>query len=140
MAATDKKIKVLVIEDDPMILDMYVHKFQQEGFEVVSHDRGDGVLEIAEKEQPDLILLDIILPGLDGFSVLQSLKENAKTKDLGVVMLTNLGQDEDKAKGQQMGSLGYIVKSSKTPAEVAKQVREFISRGARVAPSDGKAV
>ncbi len=128
MPANTDKIKVLVIEDDPMILDMYVHKFEQEGFEVVSHDRGDGVVELAEESQPQIILLDIILPGMDGFSVLQALKENPKTKDIGVVMLTNLGQDEDKAKGQQMGSLGYIVKSSKTPGEVAQQVREFLKK------------
>ncbi len=124
----EKKIKVLVVEDDPMIMDMYVHKFNQEGFIVVSHDRGDGVVALAEKEQPDLILLDIIIPGLDGFAVLQALKENTKTKAIGVVMLTNLGQDEDKAKGEQMGAMGYIVKSSKTPGEVAKQVREFLKK------------
>ena len=118
----------MVVEDDPMIMDMYVHKFQQEGFVVVGHDRGDGVVELAEKEQPRILLLDIMLPGLDGFSVLQSLKENAKTKAIGVIMLTNLGQEEDKAKGQQLGALGYIVKASKTPGEVVKQVREYLGK------------
>lgn len=109
-----------------MIMDMYVHKFEQEGFLVVSRDRGDGVVELAVAEKPDLILLDVIIPGLDGFSVLEALKTNEATKKIGVVMLTNLGQDEDKTKGQAMGALGYIVKSSKTPAEVVKQVREFL--------------
>ena len=128
MPENTEKIKVMVVEDDPMIMDMYVHKFQQEGFVVVGHDRGDGVVELAEKEQPRILLLDIMLPGLDGFSVLQSLKENAKTKAIGVIMLTNLGQEEDKAKGQQLGALGYIVKASKTPGEVVKQVREYLGK------------
>ncbi len=127
MAQESTATKVLIVEDDPMIMDMYVHKFQQEGFVVVSHDRGDGVVELAQTEKPDIILLDIIIPGLDGFAVLEQLKANEQTKSIGVVMLTNLGQDEDKAKGQAMGALGYIVKSSRTPGEVVKQVRELLS-------------
>jgi len=120
--------KVLIVEDDPMILDMYVHKFEQEGFVVSSLDRGDKVVEIAEKDKPDIIMLDIIMPGLDGFSVLEALRNNSKTKDFKVVMLTNLGQDEDKEKGKKLGALGYIVKSTKTPGEVVKQVREFLKK------------
>ncbi|PJE76051.1 response regulator [Candidatus Uhrbacteria bacterium CG10_big_fil_rev_8_21_14_0_10_48_11] len=124
----DKKTKVLIVEDDPMILDMYVHKFEQEGFTVVSHDRGDGAVELAEKEQPEIVLLDVIMPGLDGFSVLSMMRENENTKNLKVVMLTNLGQDEDKEKGVTLGALGYIVKSSKTPGEVVKEVRNYLAK------------
>lgn len=123
----EQKLKVLVVEDDPMIMEMYVHKFQQDGFAVVAHDRGDGVVELAEKEQPNIILLDVILPGLDGFATLAELKNNAKTKTIKVVMLTNLGQEEDRVRGEELGAVGYIVKASRTPAEVVKQVREFLS-------------
>lgn len=126
--STAPVVKVMVVEDDQMIMDMYVHKFEQEGFLVVSRDRGDGVLELAEKEKPDIILLDVIIPGLDGFAVLEGLKANPATKDIKVVMLTNLAQEEDKTKGQQMGALGYIVKASKTPGEVVKQIREFLAQ------------
>lgn len=125
---SEQKNKVLIVEDDPMILDMYVHKFQQEGFTVVSHDRGDGAIDIALSENPDIILLDVIMPGLDGFAVLESLRQNPKTKDVRVIMLTNLGQDEDKEKGMKLGALGYIVKSSKTPAEVVKEVRNYLAK------------
>lgn len=124
-----KKVKVLVVEDDSMILDMYVHKFEQEGFAVIRLDRGDGVVELVEREQPALILLDVIMPGLDGFTVLESLKSNDKTKHIPVAMLTNLGQDEDKTKGQQLGAVGYIVKSNLTPGEVVKKAREFLKQG-----------
>ncbi|MFA5953984.1 MAG: response regulator [Patescibacteria group bacterium] len=124
----EAKTKIMIVEDDPMILDMYVHKFEQEGFLVVSHNRGDGAPELAEQEQPAIVLLDVIMPGLDGFSVLQMLRQNEKTKNLRVVMLTNLGQDEDKEKGVKLGALGYIVKSSKTPGEVVKEVRNYLAK------------
>ncbi|MFA7286640.1 MAG: response regulator [Patescibacteria group bacterium] len=124
----EEKIKVLVVEDDPMILDMYVHKFQQEGFVVVSHDRGDGVVELVEQEKPNITLLDVIMPGLDGFAVLEALRKNPATKDVKVLMLTNLGQDEDKEKGLKLGAMGYIVKSSRTPGEVVKEVRTYLAK------------
>ena len=125
---TDEKTKVLIVEDDSMILDMYIHKFEQEGFIVFHLDRGDGVVELAIKEQPHIILLDIIMPGLDGFSVLQELKVNSQTKNIPVVMLTNLGQDEDKTKGLTMGAIGYILKSNMTPGDVVKKAREFLKQ------------
>ena len=115
----------MIVEDDAMILDMYVHKFEQEGFEVVHLNRGDGAVELAEQERPRILLLDIIMPGLDGFAVLEGLKANAKTKSIPVLMLTNLGQDEDKARGTNLGAAGYIVKANLTPGEVVKKVREF---------------
>ena len=123
-----EKTKVLIVEDDSMILDMYVHKFEQEGFMVFHLDRGDGVVELAAKEQPHIILLDVIMPGLDGFSVLQELKVNSQTKNIPVVMLTNLGQDEDKTKGLTMGAIGYIIKSNMTPGDVVKKAREFLKQ------------
>lgn len=123
-----EKEKILIVEDDSMILDMYVHKFEQEGFAVAHLDRGDGVVALAEAEQPAIILLDVIMPGLDGFTVLQQLKANAKTKAVPVIMLTNLGQDEDRTKGAGLGAVGYIVKSNLTPGEVVKKVREFLAK------------
>lgn len=125
---TTTKLKALIVEDDTMILDMYVHKFEQEGFSVVHLDRGEGVLDLAQKEQPNIILLDVILPGFDGFSVLEGLKNNAQTKNIPVVMLTNLAQDEDKTRGSTLGAIGYIVKANMTPGEVVKKVREFLAQ------------
>ncbi|KKU47627.1 hypothetical protein A3H10_04310 [Candidatus Uhrbacteria bacterium RIFCSPLOWO2_12_FULL_46_10] len=124
----DEKIKVLIVEDDSMILDMYVHKFEQEGFMVFQLERGDNVIELVEKEQPNIILLDVIMPGLDGFSVLQALKVNDKTSKIPVIILTNLGQDEDRTKGLTMGAIGYIVKSNMTPGDVVRKVREFLKQ------------
>ena len=66
------------------------------------------------------------MPGLDGFAVLRDLKANDKTKNIPVMMLTNLGQDEDKSKGLTLGAVGYIIKSSMTPGDVVKKVSEFL--------------
>ena len=121
----DKK-KILIVEDDQMISSMYKTKLEQDGFAVLIADNGSQGLELAGQEKPDLIMLDIILPQLDGFSVLQELKNNSKTKNTPVVMLTNLGTDEDKAKGEKLGATGYLVKSDLTPAQVSKTVKKYI--------------
>jgi DNA-binding response OmpR family regulator len=67
------------------------------------------------------------MPKLDGFSVLRSLKENAKTKDVPVILLTNLGQDEDVKKGKSLGAASYLVKANMTPAEVVEKIKEYLS-------------
>ena len=99
----DKKIKALLVEDDPMILEMYKARMQDEGWEVFSTDRGSEAVELAKKEKPHIVLLDIILPETDGFSVLQKLRAETATKNIPVLMLTNLGQESDQNRGQELG-------------------------------------
>lgn len=122
----NNKNKLLIVEDENTIRSMYTAKFESDGFEVISADNGATGLEMAKKELPDLILLDIILPQLDGFSVLKSLKEDAKTKNIPVVMLTNLGTNEDRVKGQKMGAVDYIVKASLPPAEISEKITGYL--------------
>ncbi len=78
--------------------------------------------------KPDLILLDIIMPKLDGFSVLKSLKENSSTKSTPVILLTNLGQDEDIKKGNELGAAGYLVKANLTPGQVVEKIKEVLKQ------------
>jgi DNA-binding response OmpR family regulator len=122
----DKKIKIMIVEDDQMISGMYKTKLIQDGFEVIIAEDGASALEMAAKETPGLIMLDVILPQLDGFSVLTELKKNAKTKNIPVIMLTNLGTDEDRKKGEQLGAIDYLVKANFTPAEVSRKVGEIL--------------
>lgn len=122
----NSKKKVLVIEDDPAIQAMYKGKFEADGYEVFTAGTGADGLEIAKKEDLGIIMLDIILPQMDGFMVLEGLKSDAKTKNIPVIMLTNLGTDEDKAKGQKMGAVDYIVKANLTPAEVSEKIKSHI--------------
>lgn len=120
--------KILVVEDDVVIGAMYKTKLELDGFEVLSASNGLMGLEMAKKEKVDLILLDIIMPQLDGFSVLSEIKSDPKIKNTPVIMLTNLGTDEDKEKGAKMGAADYIVKASMTPAQVSEKVQEFLKK------------
>jgi DNA-binding response OmpR family regulator len=81
---------------------------------------------LAEKVGPDIILLDVILPEMDGFSILKELKAKASTKKIPVLMLTNLGQDSDQKKGGEFGAAGYFIKSQHTPAEVIAEVKKIL--------------
>jgi len=121
-----QKKKILLVEDDPMIVDMYKIRLEEDGFEVFITEKGSDALIIAEKEKPDLVLLDIILPEIDGFAVLQQLKEDAKTKKIPVILLTNLGQESDKKKGLELGAADYFVKAQFTPANVINAVKKLI--------------
>ena len=121
-----KKHLILLVEDEQMIVDMYKLRLEEESFEVLVTDQGTEALEIASKKKPKLILLDIILPEVDGFSILMTLKSQASTKSIPVVMLTNLGQESDQAKGQQMGAVGYFVKSQHTPTDIIGEIKKII--------------
>lgn len=109
-----------------MLANMYEVKFQNEGYQLIKALDGEAGLELAKKEQPTMILLDVIMPKMDGFTVLKKLKEGPTTKNIPVLLLTNLGQDEDVEKGKQLGSVGYLVKANVTPSEVVKKVKEVL--------------
>jgi len=120
------KNRVLIVEDDQMIASMYKTKFEADGFECLMASDGPKGLEMAKKEKPDLVMLDVMLPQLDGFSILKEIKGDSKTKNIPVIMLTNLGTEEDKTKGQKMGAIDYLVKASLTPAEISKKIKEYL--------------
>ncbi len=117
--------KILIIEDDEMIRNMYQIKLTQEGYEVAIAKDGIEAVKIAKEENADLILLDIIMPGMDGFSVLEELRINQGIT-APIIMLTNLGTDEDKEKGKDLGADGYLVKSSLTPSQISAEIKNYI--------------
>ena len=118
--------KVLIVEDDQMLGDMYGSKFQAEGFTVLRANDGVEGLKLVEVEKPDAILLDVIMPKLDGFATLEKLKANTATAMIPVIMLTNLGQDEDIKKGKELGAADYFVKANQTPSEIVAKVKSLI--------------
>jgi len=122
----DAKKKVLLVEDDKMILDMYTLKFTQEGYEVTQAENGKDGLDLARKINPDIVLLDIILPQMDGFTVLKSLKADPKLQKTPVVLLTNLGQDGDVKKGIELGAVDYLIKANFTPSQVVDKVKSVL--------------
>lgn len=121
-----KKIKVLLVEDEQMIVQMYKIRMEDEGWEVFNTDRGSEAIKLAKSEKPDIILLDIILPETDGFSILKELRSEASTKKIPVMMLTNLGQESDQNKGKEMGVNGYFIKSQHTPRDVITKIENLI--------------
>ncbi|MFH1366919.1 MAG: response regulator [Patescibacteria group bacterium] len=125
---TTQKTKVLVIEDEKMLSEMYKTKFEMEGFEVFQAFDGKEGLEKIKAEKPAIILLDIILPKLDGFLVLKEVKSDPVLKKTPVLLLTNLGQDDDIKKGKSLGAEGYFVKADHSPAEIVEQVREQLKK------------
>ena len=118
--------KILIVEDDAMINGMYKIKLEQEGYLVFTADNGAQGLSMALSQKPDLILLDIIMPQLDGFSVLQELRSSAKMKKIPIIMLTNLSTDEDKQKGNQLGATDYLVKANLTPSQVGDAIKKYL--------------
>ena len=119
----DRKKVLLLIEDDPLMLRMYKKLFELEGYEILLASGGqEGVVKAIENK-PALILLDIMMPKMDGFEVLETLKGNDNTKDIPVVVLTNLAGQQDAERALTMGAKKYIIKSEQDPKEVAKMVK-----------------
>ena len=120
--------KIALIEDDVTIKEMYKMKLEMEGYSVVCANDGEKALEVIKKENPDLILLDILMPKKDGFEVLKELKnsQDSGVKSIPVVMLTNLSNREDIAEAEKLGAADYLVKARVTPNEVANKVGSFV--------------
>jgi two-component system alkaline phosphatase synthesis response regulator PhoP len=124
-----KQKKVLLIEDEQLIVELYQEAFEEEDFELEVATNGDEGLKKAEN-LPNLILLDILLPGINGFEVLKELKKNNKTRDIPVIVLTNLGSeqsDSDKHLALSLGAVDYLVKSYHTPEEIAEIVKKRLT-------------
>ena len=122
------KNSILLIEDDSTLIEMYKLKFEESGFNVNIATRGVEGLEMSKKVKPDIILLDIILPEMDGFAILKELKADATTKNIPVILLSNLGQEPDIKKGKEYGAHDYMVKASFTPAEVVDKVLKILKK------------
>ncbi|MFH0856313.1 MAG: response regulator [bacterium] len=118
--------KILIIEDDKILADMYAIKFEKEGYDVIETQSGIAGLDMAKKEKPNVILLDVILPEMDGFTILEEIKKTAGMEKIPIVLLTNLGQQGDVEKGKALGAAAYLTKSNTTPADVIKRVKELI--------------
>lgn len=118
--------KILFVEDEPVLQKTVGRYLEQEGYEVFSATDGEAGLELAQKEKPDLILLDLILPKKDGFAVLQELKAGDDTKAIPVIILTNLEADDDVEKTISLGATTYLVKANYELEEVVKKIKETL--------------
>jgi len=121
--------KIIVVEDEQYLRDLYIQILQQEGYRVDSAEDGDIAFEKLSKNQYDLVLLDVILPKMDGLQILEKLSKMGDRKFDNTVLLTNLGQDLVVAKALDYGVRGYMIKSDYTPEEMINEVKGYLENG-----------
>lgn len=119
--------KILIIEDDPLMLRMYKKIFEFEKYEVETATNGEEGLAKVKSVNPTLILLDIMMPKMNGIQVLEKLKADSSTKSIPVVILTNLSGQADAETALKMGAVKYIVKSEYKPEEVTKLIKGVLA-------------
>ena len=115
-------LKVLLIEDDEFAAEMYRLRLAADGYTVVVGQDGEEGLRMATDEHPDFIYLDLRLPGLDGFEVLERLRSDPGTKHIPVIILSNYGEPELRERGLKLGALEFLVKADTTPAQLSTRV------------------
>lgn len=117
---------ILFVEDEPTLQKLVGRFLEKEGYQVISALNGETGLNLSRKMNPDLILLDLILPKKDGFEVLEELKRDDQTKDIPVIILTNLESSNDVEKALSLGATTYLVKANYELAEVVKKIKETL--------------
>ena len=121
-------IKILIVEDDKFLRELMSQKLRTEDYEVVEAVDGEEGVAKAKESNPDLILLDLILPGIDGFEVLTEIKKEENLVSVPVIILSNLGQKEDVEKGMTLGAVDYLIKAHFTPGEIIEKVRFILNK------------
>jgi DNA-binding response OmpR family regulator len=123
---SEENKNILLVEDDAFIRDIYNTKFTQEGFNVVCAENGIEALKKLEEITPDLILLDVIMPYMDGMEALKKIKENDAWKKIPVIMLTNISEKEKVSEDMELEVDDYLIKSHFTPSEVVAKVNALL--------------
>ncbi|MDD5738748.1 MAG: response regulator [Candidatus Pacebacteria bacterium] len=117
---------ILLIEDDPFLIDIYSQKFKKSGFDVRVAENASKAFQFLEEKIPDLILLDVVLPQMDGWSILKKIRANEAWKACQIIIFSNLGQKEEVEKGLELGANKYLIKSQYTPLEVVKEIEKLL--------------
>ncbi len=118
--------KIAILEDDPVISQMYRMKFESDGFDVRLADNGNRGVALVEDFQPDIILLDLQMPEMDGPEALAKIRKESWGRDIPVIVLTNLGKEESPKELEKLGIESYIVKADLTPRQVVARVKETL--------------
>lgn len=123
-----KNNKILIVEDDKFLLKACSIKFKKAGMGIITATDGITGLELAKKEMPAVILLDLLLPRMNGFEFLKKIKDDEKTKNIPVIALSNLGQNADQEKAISLGAAEYLIKADYKLEEIVEKVRRCISK------------
>lgn len=127
--------KVLLVEDEPSIRDLYNRQLTKAGFTVIAVDDGLKGLQELKVDSFDALLLDIMLPGMNGLQILREFKQNFPNSQTKVILLTNLGQDEVIKEGFALGANAYLIKASYTPDQVVTEVQNILTGQATTLPT-----
>ena len=122
----DEEVRVLFVEDDPAVAQMYKLKLELDGYAVTVAPDGEAGLKMAKESRPDMIFLDIRLPKMDGFAVLERLRSADRTSEIPVIILSNYGERELVDRGLKLGALEYLIKSQTTPANLSRGVEGWL--------------
>lgn len=117
--------KILVVEDDKFLRELISQKLSREGYTVIEAVDGEKGIESIKENVPGLVLLDLILPGIDGFEVLAKMKADPNLANIPVIILSNLGQKDDIEKGMEMGATDYLIKAHFTPGEIIQKIQSI---------------
>ena len=126
-------IKILLVEDEKSIRDLYEIKLTKSGFEVTTAENGGKGLELAQKLLPDLILLDVMMPVMNGFEVLKNLREKTETANIPVIILSNYGEVDQVTNGFIVGATDYLIKAEHTPSDVVNIINETLKNKGNIA-------
>jgi len=118
--------KILIVEDDRFLRELIVQNLIKEGYETIEAVDGEEGVKKTKEEKPDLILLDLILPGIDGFEVLTRVKSDPAAASIPVIILSNLGQKDDVERGLKLGVSGYLIKAHFTPSEIIDKIKSVL--------------
>lgn len=117
---------ILVIEDDKFLRELIIQKLIREGYETSEAVDGEEGIKKIKQEKPDLILLDLILPGIDGFEVLSRAKEDSSLAQIPIIILSNLGQKSEVERGLKLGANAYLIKAHFTPGEIIEKIKDIL--------------
>ena len=120
------KKKILIIEDDKFLRELIARKLLDEGFDIVEAVDGEEGIKMIKESGPDLVLLDLILPSIDGFEVLARVKEDTSIVPVPIIILSNLGQKEEVEKGLELGAVDYLIKAHFTPGEIIEKIKNIL--------------
>lgn len=120
--------KILFVEDDPLIVKIYATRLTADGHQVLSADNGEEGLKIAESQNPDLVVLDVMMPKMDGFAVLTRIRENPQLKQIPVLLYSNLAQEDEINRGKQLGATEFIIKANLSPTEMVAKIKQYLTQ------------